>query len=199
MKKPRGTKRLLRSLEKQSANVEQLDMSGLLRSKYSYRKLKLGQWHTTSAVVPLAIRQQAVGLLLATMTHWHQQLQLQPEPFYSALWIFEREFAHSSQVVAGIKERMERYQQLFLVPESESVMPLPLTYRQLPGADQLDWTSWQWEEGFEPEDFPNGWPSRMLRRPHRSYTDDTGREFLIVQTDRVWVGSYPQAKPTPHP
>ncbi|UOG76943.1 hypothetical protein MTX78_10150 [Hymenobacter tibetensis] len=68
---------------------------------------------------------------------------------------------------------------------------LPAKYRELPGADQLEWQACYWSDWFEPEDYPAGWPAWMLRRPHHTYTNDTGREFFVVQTDRVWVGTLP--------
>ncbi|UOQ68165.1 hypothetical protein [Hymenobacter volaticus] len=189
MKKPRGTNRLLRSLEKQSTSAELLDITEFLRRQYDYRKLGLGIWHTTATTIPLAVRQQAIRVLLATFFQWNQQLIAQQEEFYLAIWLFEREFAHSSQVVAGIGEKIKAYHQLFT--NCDSTLSLPAKYQQLSGADQLDWVACHSNEWYKPEDFINGWPAWMLRRPHHLYTDDTGREFLIVQTDRVWVGTLP--------
>lgn len=95
MKKPRGTKRLLRSLKKQCSSLKYLNIPELLRRQYDYRRLGLGIWHTQTATIPLAVRQQALRVLLATYTQWHQQLTAQAKKFYLAIWLFERDFAHS--------------------------------------------------------------------------------------------------------
>ena len=189
MKKPRGTKRLLRSLEKQCISLEYLNIPELWKWQYDYRKLGLGIWHTKATTIPLAVRQQALRVLLATCTQWHQQLTAQSKKFYLAVWLFELDFAHSSQVVAAVGKRSKRYQNSFT--DCDSTLPLPEKYLQLPGADQLEWVACHSNDWYEPEDFSNGWPAWMLRRPHHPYTDNTGREFLIVQTDRVWVGRFP--------
>ncbi|PJJ60192.1 hypothetical protein [Hymenobacter chitinivorans] len=191
MKKIRGYRRKLRGLQQDCAHHSPLDAAELFRSHYDYAKLGLGAWHWHGQRLPKAVRQLAAQKLLRTFGQWQGQLTRQAGPFYLAVWLTEADFAHTSQVVAGIQERIPWYQDVF-GPAVPDAPPLPPEYQQLPGADHLSWTTHAHEEWLDTFDYPNGWPAHELRRPHRFHTAEDGEQYLIVQIGWVWVGQFPK-------
>ncbi|TGE28803.1 hypothetical protein [Hymenobacter metallicola] len=186
-KKARGGKRHLRRLQRASSVPGELQLATLRRQHYFYQKLGLGHWHHRQP--PCPIRQWAVRHLLTTFFAWQRQLAALAEPAYCADWLVGPEFAHSSQVVVGIQERIAAYQNWG--PSSDSDAPaLPPAYYRLPGADRLAWEAHPWEVMYEADEYSEGWPQTLLRLPHREY-QLPNRTFLAVQTGWVWVGQLP--------
>ncbi len=185
--KVRGGKRHLKRLVGQSLIAPPLSEERLQRYGYDYQVLGLAPWHWHYCQPPQRVRQLAAQHLLATFFNWQQQLQAQPEPFYLAVWLVEPDFAHSSQVVAGIRERRARYQKSFGEPDPTGP-PLPPEYRQLPGAELLNWTTHPWQIGLDAFDYPNGWPAWALAKPHYAHIYENDNPYLMVQTGWVWVG-----------
>jgi hypothetical protein len=148
----------------------------------------LGPWHSHQPPPPRWVRQQAAQHLLLTFSHWQTALSGQSEPNYLAIWLVSSAFAHSSQVVAGRQERIKRYEGIFGEPVLEGPS-LPAEYQQLPGAEKLTWRTFAWEELLDAQDYPEGWPAKMLQRPHRTSQTPEGEEHLRVQTGWVWVGT----------
>lgn len=188
MKKIRGVRRHSRWLRKRSQTPAGLSLSRLQSWHYDYVKLGLGPWQWQHQQPPQWVRQRAAEYLLSTFFHWQTALAKQTEPFYLAVWLVSSAFAHSSQVVAGWQERIERYEGIF----GEAVTDGPALlaeYQQLPGADELTWRTFAWEELLDAQDYPEGWPVKMLQRPHRTHQTSEGEEYLLVQTGWVWVGT----------
>jgi hypothetical protein len=185
-KKGRGGKRHLRRLQHDSKTPGWLWLPGLQKWHYQYEKLGLAPWHWHHRQPPRIVRQLAVQHLLTTFFAWQPELAALNEPVYSAVWLVESEFAHSSQVAVGIRECVENYQNRHGDP-IEDAPSLPTEYQQLPGADRLSWTTHSWQVLHEDCDYPNGWPHYLLRLPHYDYYWQ-GRTFLVVQTGWVWVG-----------
>ncbi|WP_426491821.1 hypothetical protein [Hymenobacter sp. 102] len=140
------------------------------------------------------MRQLAAQHLLTTFFAWQPALAALAEPVYAAVWLAGPEFAHGSQVVAGIDERTAYYETIFGQPAPNGP-PLPAEYQQLPDADKLTWQTYPWEVGYDADDFPGGWPDSLRRYPHHEHTYSDGRLFLIVQTGWVWVGQLADATP----
>ncbi|MBT9392501.1 hypothetical protein KLP40_04935 [Hymenobacter sp. NST-14] len=159
----------------------------LHRSGYDRNKLGLGVWHWHHRQPPQRVRQLAAQHLLTTFFSWQQQLQAQPETYYLAIWLVEPEFAHSSQVVAGIGERRARYSGMFKDPDPAGP-PLPPEYRLLPGATLLTWTTHAWHLGLDQFDYPIGWPGWALGKPHYVHYFEGSGNYLMVQTGWAWVG-----------
>ncbi|MBD2716950.1 hypothetical protein KBK19_18035 [Microvirga sp. STR05] len=184
-RKVRGSKRRLKHLVHQSVIAAPLSEPRLQRYGYDYNKLGLGPWHHRQP--PQRVRQLAARHLLTTFFDWQRQLGAQPEPFYLAIWLVDSDFAHSSQVVAGIRERREWYHSLFGKPDPAGP-PLPAEYQLLPGADQLTWHPHPREVELDVFDYPGGWPAWALRKPNRLRPSGEGGECMLVQTGWVWVG-----------
>ncbi|QIX63254.1 hypothetical protein HER32_19575 [Hymenobacter sp. BT18] len=190
-KKIRGKRRRFAGLEQRyQQGTAALNPASLKRWHYEYEKLGLGPWHWHQRQPPKAVRQVAAQYLLDTFLAWNQQLHNQPESYYLAVWLVSPDFAHSSQVVAGVQERIRWYATGFgdAVPEGP---PLPPEYQQLPGAGQLSWRTHHWEAMLDRFDYPTSWPAWVLRKPHRPYQTPDGQEYLLVQTGWVWVGTLP--------
>lgn len=190
-KKIRGGKRHLKRLRQESTWAPSLHEEALRHYHYAHEKLGLYPWHWHHRQPPLRVRQLAVQHLLTTFFAWQKQLVQWAEPHYLAIWIVEPEFAHSSQVVATIKERSERYQATFS-EATPNGPPLPALYAALPGADTLTWHTYPWEAWHDADDYPDGWPDRLLTLPHYEYEYPGSGLYLVVQTGWMWVGMMPK-------
>jgi|GEM_PF-6813642 len=195
MKKVRGFTRKVRSVERRCTPLDPLSIEYLQRYHYDYAKLGLGpfhwhRWHGRRP--PRVVRRLAADQLLRTLFTWLPTLHNQPEPFYLAVWLVDTEFAHVSQVVAAVEERISWYEDLFGAPVADGP-PLPAEYRQLPGAEKLTWTTHPHVAMLDTFTYPDGWPARELRRPHWYHTAENGDEYLIVQVGWTWVGQLPPA------
>jgi hypothetical protein len=187
-KKIRGGKRHLKRLVQLSQTAASLSSQLLQRYGYDYHKPGLGIWHWHHRQPPKQVRQLAARHLLTTFRAWQRQLQAQQEPFYLAIWMVQgAEFAHSSQVVAGLGERLTRSACMFGAPDA-SGPPLPAEYRALPGANQLTWHAHPWEVLVDSFDHPGGWPAWALAKPYYLCQPEDNDEYLMVQTGWVWVG-----------
>ncbi|AHJ97539.1 hypothetical protein [Hymenobacter swuensis] len=186
-KKLRGGKRHLRRLQAESTWVAPFSIDTLLEHQYYYEKLGLHPWHWHHRQPPKQVRQLATQHLLTTFFVWQPALAALAEPVYTAIWLVEPEFAHSSQVVAGIGARANYYRTLFGEPAPEGP-PLPAEYWELPGADKLTWQTYPWEILVDSFDYPDGWPAWALEKPHNLYQPEDNDEYLLVQTGWVWVG-----------
>lgn len=186
-RKIRGAKRHTKRLAQQSTTAAPLSWVRLKHHHYDYEKLGLAPWHWQHRWPPALVRKLAVQHLLSTFFDWQRQMLAQPEPFYLAIWLVESDFAHSSQVVAGIRERQSYYQNIFGAPDPAGPL-LPPEYQLLPGAAQLTWHTHPWEIMLDTDDYPDTWPAWSLSKPHHFYTHTDGRNFMVVQTGWVWVG-----------
>jgi hypothetical protein len=141
------------------------------------------------------VRQLAARHLLTTFFAWQPALAALAEPVYSAVWLVGPEFAHSSQVVAGVGNKLEWYSSRFGEP-APGGPPLSAEYRALPGADKLTWQTYSWEILVDSFDYPNGWPAWALEQPHYLCQPEDNDEYLMVQTGWVWVGQAAEASAT---
>ena len=190
MKKMRGFNRNMRLTARECALLPAVSEAHLQRYHYAYAKLGLGPLHRfrhTRHPLPQAVRQLGATYLLKTLRHWQQQLAPVSEPVYAAVWLADPDFTYLSQVVVGIQNRIEWYENTFgdAVPTGP---PLPSEYGALPGAKHLTWTTHRQQKWLDAEDYPHGWPARLLRREHRVHTLEDGRRFLVLDHGWVWVG-----------
>ncbi|NVO85728.1 hypothetical protein [Hymenobacter terrestris] len=139
MKKMRGFDRKMRLTARDCALLPDVSAAHLQRYHYDYAKLGLGPLHRFRHArdpLPQVVRQLGVTYLLKTLQYWQRQLAPLSEPVYAAVWLADPDFAYLSQVVVGIQNRIEWYENSFgdAVPTGP---PLPPEYRALSGADQL--------------------------------------------------------------
>ena len=194
-KKIRGGKRHLRRLQANSTWAAPLSVDTLLERRYYGEKLGLHPWHWHHRQPPKRVRQLAAQHLLTTFFAWQPTLAALAEPVYAAVWLVGPEFAHSSQVVAGIGARTDYYRTTFGQPDPDGP-PLPAEYRELPGADKLAWQTCSWHTLVDSFDYPDGWPAWALEKPHFLCQPEDNDEYLLMQTGWVWVGRLADA--TPH-
>ena len=186
-KQIRGGKRHLRRLQAESTWAVPLSIDILLERRYYDEKLGLYPWHWHHRQPPKLVRQLAAQHLLTTFFAWQPALTALSEPVYAAVWLVGPEFAHGSQVVAGIGAKADYYRTLFGEPVPEGP-PLPVEYLELPGADKLTWQTYPWHIFVDSFDYPDGWPAWALEKLHSLCQPEDNDEYLLVQTGWVWVG-----------
>ncbi|RFP66525.1 hypothetical protein D0N36_04030 [Hymenobacter lapidiphilus] len=193
MKKIRGFNRNVRLTARDCALLPDLSAAHLRQFHYDYAKLRLGPLHRFRHArhpLPQVVRQLGATYLLKTLQRWQQQLAPLTEPVYAAIWLADTDFVYLSQVVVGTQGRIEWYENTFgdAVPAGPL---LPPEYRALPGADQLTWTTHRQQKWLDADNFPHGWPARLLRQEHTVRTLEVGRSFLVIPHGWVWVGRAP--------
>ena len=190
MKQERGFNRKYQQAARAATVSPPLSVARLQQLQYDYKKLGHGPlryWRWFSAPLPRPLRQLGAAWLLQTFFQWQKSAIQLTEPVYLAVWLTSVGFVEDAQVVAAIQYRISWYENTFgeAVPTGP---PLPPEYQSLPGADCLAWTTHRKHAWLDAEDFPHGWPARLLRREHRLHTLEDGRDFLIVPRGWVWVG-----------
>lgn len=194
MKKVRGLIRHFRRFEQGKLRPEPLTWDELRTGIYVNKKLGLAPWVASSFAnsPPTRFRQEAFAQLLTTHAFWQRELSGFPEPYYLAVWLMDSRF-RDSQVVAGIQERITRYEHVFGEPDPEAP-PLPPEYRRVPGAEQLHWTAYhkEYADTFDAEhasaEERQDWENLLRRRRHRIVEDEEYGTVYLFHEGRVWVG-----------
>lgn len=197
MKKVRGLTRHFRRFEQSKHHPEPLTWDELREGIYVNEKLGLAPWVASSFAnsPPGRFRREAFAKLLATHALWQRVLRGFPEPYYLAVWLMDSRF-RDSQVVAGIRERVTRYEHVFGEPDPEAP-PLPPEYRNVPGAEQLHWTAYhkEYADTFDAENATaeqQDWETRLRRRRYRTVEDEEYGTIYLFREGHVWVGRSPE-------
>ncbi|KUG07638.1 hypothetical protein [Solirubrum puertoriconensis] len=184
-KKIRGLRRHYNRFVQLKQHPEHLPIERLYQHSYAHSQLGLHPWvgWSFASNPPTRFRQQAVLGLLNTFWNWQQQFEALPEPYYAAVWVTDLSF-RDSQVVVGIRERIEWYTRL----HSSAILPtpqLPAEYRNLAGVEQLQWAAYHEEIPLWPDELPVG----ILPDQYRKATTDLGEEYCLLRSGgTVWVG-----------
>ena len=159
-KKIRGGKRILQIIcnWKESATMP-LDLNRLHQYHYCYERV-VHPWvvYVGSRISPpKRFRNEIILGLLRRYEHWNTQLQMLGEPYYLKVWLFDKTF-FESQIVVGIQERIQRYENVFHQVERKLVFPFQHFANNAAGC-----LGFQWTPGFEngnPDD--DEYPRRNL-------------------------------------
>lgn len=192
-KKVRGFGRHLRAHQQRAAvPVNPIHFAGLAEHHYENKWLGLAPWRVDDKP-PHPIRRLWVEHLINGFFSWQRSLQSYPHDYFLAVRIREPQFA-DSRLTVGIEEWKTRYEDVYSEPED--MLPLPQEYRNIPGVNDLHWTTHRMtyqctKEYFEDDremgmKFPHFWP----------YTDEDGNPMVLVQIGWVWVGQTPTANAT---
>ncbi len=121
-KKIRGKKRRIKQIQKwkeQNFNIE------LNKFNFAHVKIKVSPWSRNFAKgsPPLWYRRLILSAMFEIYHNWKNQLIEMREPFYLKIWLFHPRFSNS-QVVAGIRERIDWYENIFAIPDNQD-QPFP--------------------------------------------------------------------------
>ncbi len=117
-RKIRGHKRRQVQIPKWIKHDTLIDFDHLVRNGYWYAKILVYPWcniSITNSKIPepkSKTRDQLMHGLEKIYDAWKIQLEKLNEPYYLKIWLYEPNFSRS-QVVCGIRERIERYEDLF--------------------------------------------------------------------------------------
>ncbi|MGF1673759.1 MAG: hypothetical protein ACFCUV_08760 [Rivularia sp. (in: cyanobacteria)] len=190
-KKIRGLKRRIRHIQKwkqQNFNVS------LSNSNYDYVKIKISPWPRSLRFAklspPLWYRRLILSAMFEIYHNWKKQLLERGEPFYLKIWLFHPRFSHS-QVVAGIGERIDWYQNIFPIPENQYE---PFPYSEY-ASNHYNLHDVKWElriddfEHYEKMDELTPQEVEILQKTayHITQTSD-GDTLYAVWLGSVWVG-----------
>ena len=118
LKKTRGATRATTKLAEKTTRKLDLDM--LQKYHYDNEKFATQPWGNIarSRNPKGKFRQIFIENLMSIYEDWNAQLKILNEPFYLKIWLNQTQIVNS-QVVCGIKERIERYENIFAAAEND--------------------------------------------------------------------------------
>jgi hypothetical protein len=189
-KKIRGFKRHLEAHQRRStAPIAPIHFAALAERHYEYEWLGLAPWRVNEKP-PYPIRRLWVAHLVAGFFSWQRSLQDYPHDYFLAVRIKEPDFA-DSRLTVGIEEWKTRYEQG--CSEPEDVLPLPQEYRDIPGVNDLHWSTHRITYQCSLEDFQYDRETGMKFPHYWPYEDEDGNAMVLVQVGWEWVGRAPAA------
>lgn len=143
--------------------------------------------------------------LLDIYESWQTKLGSLGRPFYLKIWLFEPRFSQS-QVVCGIGDKIESYDNAFYKPGHEKKLN-PANYGKL----QQRMSQFQWEFGLDEDQHQASdigdaeswgsladyeetkiWFERLMRKPHRTWKSeqegDGSEDIHFFKRGHVWIG-----------
>ncbi|KZL51011.1 hypothetical protein PN488_13175 [Nodularia spumigena CS-591/12] len=187
-KKIRGWKKRIRQIEKWKQRNFNVDLSN---SNYDHVKIWIHPWSSLAKPSPpLWYRRLILSAMFEIYHNWKKQLIERGEPFYLKIWLFHPRFSHS-QVVAGIGERIDWYENVFPIPENQYE---PFPYQEY-DSNLYNLHDLTWElriddfEQYEKMDELTPQEVEVLQKTayHITQTSD-GDTLYAVWLGSVWVG-----------
>lgn len=189
-KKIRGWKKRIRQIQKWKQRNFNVDLSN---SNYDYVKIWIHPWSSLAKPSPpLWYRRLILSAMFEIYHNWRNQLIERGEPFYLKIWLFHPRFSHS-QVVAGIRERIDWYENVFPIPENQYE---PFTYEEY-GSNHYNLHDVTWElriddvVHYEKIDELTPQEVEVLQKTAYHITQTSNGDTLYaVWLGSVWLGSY---------
>jgi hypothetical protein len=143
---------------------------------------------------PMWYRKLWIKALMETYENWDNVAKNLWEEYYLKIWVFEPHF-YESQLVLGIKERIQQYKKLF----GEYNEPRNFPHKKYTDLDiGLDTQNFIWEERTELEPLDEEdllqLPKKYIKHKldtRRAWKVEDGlmKKYIIFHTGDVWVGS----------
>ncbi|MBR8841025.1 MAG: tetratricopeptide repeat protein [Stigonema ocellatum SAG 48.90 = DSM 106950] len=183
-KKVRGWKRRIRQIQQwkqRNFNV------GINDFNYDHAKIQ-----SVKASPPMWYRRLIEDAMLEIYHNWKKQLIERGEPFYLRIWLFHPRF-YKSQVVAGIRDRIDWYENVFDLPENQDQS---FPYQEY-SSNRYNLHDVTWELRIDDvvhlEKFYELTPQEVevLQKTAYSITQTSdGDTLYAVRVGSVWLGSY---------
>jgi hypothetical protein len=205
--KIRGHKRRHRDIERW--RIKNLELGLDLINKYScdYTKIFIHPWCDISLIKsgfpePKRKTKQLILNGLIDIYHsWKRQLDKMGQPYYLKVWLFEPRFS-KSQVVCGIRDQIDYYENLFFKPENDKQFT-SLNY----GIIKKNLDALKWEYRFDEDHLENNyvgtpeqwttiddfletkkWFNETMKKPHRTTNLGNSIEYYSFKKGDLWVG-----------
>jgi len=213
IKKVRGHNRIHKLIDKWRLYNLSNDLTHyLLSNQYDYIKLRIHPWsgatygNSSMLSEPKGKTKQKILIgLLDIYDNWKMQLEKIGQPYYLKIWLCDPKVSES-QVVCGIGERIERYENMFFKPDKDKKIKTA-NYGSL--KQRLE--KYNWDYHFEENHFDNNeigepeyyrsiedyeeskkWFEKLLKKPHRTTIlttpIDNVTEYYSFKKGEVWLG-----------
>ncbi len=179
-KKARGINRYLKKVN--ALKDVMIDLKRLEKYHYDYLKFRLRPVGLHSKLRG-RVKNVFIENFIAIYHQWHETMKSRNEPFYLKIWFYETKI-QESQIVVGIEDKMERYEDIFFV-EDENVI-----HKDLP--THLTWKKCVDEFDFSAEDiahFSSKTQKKLFKKAHRTIEYNDGTLFFVKQ-NIVWIGEF---------
>jgi hypothetical protein len=203
--KIRGHKRRQKAIEEWKSENLDVRLDLIKKYNYDYTDIVVHPWCDISIrglPEPKGKTKQLMLNALIDIYHsWKKQLDKIGEPYYLKIWLYEPRFS-KSQVVCGIEDRIDWYENIFFDAGEEKELQTG-NYGHLKNKlDALTWEHRVDEDDIdddyvtEPEQYltyndfveSKKWFTRTMKKPHRTYKFDNGTEVYSFKKGNVWLG-----------
>jgi len=205
--KIRGHNRRQKDIEQWRSENLDVRLNLIEESNYDYTKVIIHPWCDISIIKsdfpePKGkTKQQMLNGLIDIYHSWKVQLDTIGQPYYLKIWLFEPRFS-KSQVVCGIKDRIDRYDNLFFKPDEEKQLTTSNYGYLKEKLDKLTWDNYLDEDHFEddyvgePEQYRTysdftankKWFTKTMKKSHRTTVFDDNREYYSFKKGDIWIG-----------
>jgi len=171
-KKIRGQKRLKKRIEKWRIESLNPNIDLINENHYDYVKIWVNpfanlRYKERNYTGPKSENRILIlNALLDVYDSWELQLKKLNVPYYLKIWLYEPRFT-SSQVVCGIEDRIDHYENVFSPATKNVQFPIDRYKRLTKRIDQFNWTVAIDEEIIE-NDF---WPKEQYLNENEYYAD----------------------------
>lgn len=172
LKKIRGQKRLNKKIESWREYSLFPNMDLIRDNHYDYVKIWVSpfsnlRYKKRNYTGPKSENRLLIlNSLLDIYENWDLELKKLNIPYYLRIWLYEPRFTNS-QVVCGIEDRIEHYENVLLLVEEKSAFPHD-RYKKL--ANRID--QWNWSLGIDEEIIENEFcPKEQYESENDYYAD----------------------------
>ncbi|MBW4666271.1 MAG: hypothetical protein KME60_02215 [Cyanomargarita calcarea GSE-NOS-MK-12-04C] len=182
-KKVRGWKRQIRKIPKWKERNFNIDLNN-----FNWDHVRI---ESVRASTPMWYRRLILEAIFEIYHNWRNQLIKRGEPFYLKIWLFHPRF-YKSEVVAGIRERIDWYNNVFSTSENQDQ---EFTYQEYASNRyNLDDITWELaiDDVVHSEKFDELTPQdvKVLEKTAYNITQTSdGDTLYAVWLGSVWLGS----------
>lgn len=211
-KKVRGKNKILINIEKWKQENQFFNKELLLNYNYLNSKFRVRPWSDlvfTKYPYPEPneeFREKIITSLVEIYNHWKIKLDKLNVDYYLKIWISFPNF-RESQVVCGINERIDWYDNLFFDNNEKLEFPRDeFNNNSNVLLNEFDWENLSWEQVFDENEVGTEieyttkkdylehkkWFEDFLKSEHRThqFEDENGQQktYHYLKIDDVWVG-----------
>ena len=195
--KIRGLRKRRAEIERWISNSLSLDLDRIKKYQYEYTKIYVYPWSNLfcNEQPPSDYRNQITSGLIDIYMNWRTELEKLDEPYYLKIWLSYPRFM-KSQVVAGIGERIQWYNNVFPPVEEDFAFPISSFTKAEEKISKLNWTPFLDEDTFFESDVEYTESQKFINRIREKHDKkiiidgEDGEDICYTKTRGiVWCGS----------
>ena len=187
-KRIRGWPQMIRKLQEREARIlaQKLDWMAVGGAQqYATYSLRIAPFSNLKRRNPPGWYQRLyLESMFRVYDAWKAELEARGEPYYLAVWLYDKRFTNS-EVVAAVGGRIRMYSEMFKQRSPEPRFPQFAERLR----DRMSWASMWDSEIYESKEWTKGRrENQFLARNHAVRLPDEKYEYYQVRYGTVWLG-----------